>query len=168
MAEGRLEEQLAASREEHLQQTQMLGLIAFENKLKPDAGETIRRLELAGIGARMITGDNIYIAIETAMRCGILARKDEVIVLEGSSAFSSGHSEAGIQFAVKVFRFERDEVAVSSAALSYEEYLSSPRPIVVDNDFLRLREDLRLSPRIRVYSRISPENKALVVRKLRE
>lgn len=59
-------------------------------------------------------------------------------------------------------------MAVSSAVLSYEEYLSSARPIVVDNDFLSLREELRLSPMIRVYSRISPENKARVVRKLRE
>lgn len=59
-------------------------------------------------------------------------------------------------------------MAVSSAVLSYEEYLSSARPIVVDNDFLQLREELRLSPMIRVYSRISPENKARIVRKLRE
>lgn len=59
-------------------------------------------------------------------------------------------------------------MAVSSAVLSYEEYLSSARPIVVDNDFLGLREELRLSPMIRVYSRISPENKARIVRKLRE
>lgn len=59
-------------------------------------------------------------------------------------------------------------MAISSAVLSYEEYLSSARPIVVDNDFLSLREELRLSPMIRVYSRISPENKARVVRKLRE
>jgi magnesium-transporting ATPase (P-type) len=32
----------------------------------------------------MITGDNVYIAIETAMRCGILERQDEVMVLEGN------------------------------------------------------------------------------------
>jgi magnesium-transporting ATPase (P-type) len=31
----------------------------------------------------MITGDNIYIAIETAIRCGIISRKDEIMVLEG-------------------------------------------------------------------------------------
>ncbi len=33
----------------------------------------------------MITGDNIYIAIETAIRCGILARNEEIIVIEGKN-----------------------------------------------------------------------------------
>lgn len=77
----RLGEHLRASREEHLSQIRMLGLIAFENKLKHDARETIHRLELAGIRSRMITGDNVYIAIETAVRCGILDRRDEVLVI---------------------------------------------------------------------------------------
>jgi magnesium-transporting ATPase (P-type) len=31
----------------------------------------------------MITGDNIYIAIETSIRCGILARNQEIMVVEG-------------------------------------------------------------------------------------
>lgn len=72
---------MRASREEHLSQIRMLGLISFENKLKHDARETIHRLDLAGIRSRMITGDNVYIAIETAVRCGILERRDEVVVL---------------------------------------------------------------------------------------
>lgn len=147
----------------------MLGLIAFENKLKQDARETIHRLELAGIKSKMITGDNVYIAIETAVRCGILGRKDEVIVLEGrNTEISRQLTAADIKFNAKIFRFERDEIIVKNAVLSYEEYHTSTRPIIVDNDFLKLREDIKLSPSIRVYSRISPENKALIVRKLRE
>jgi len=31
----------------------------------------------------MITGDNVYIAIETAIRCGILSRDEEIVVIEG-------------------------------------------------------------------------------------
>ena len=32
----------------------------------------------------MITGDNIYIAVETARRCGIIGKHDKVVLLEGS------------------------------------------------------------------------------------
>lgn len=65
---------MKASRESHLGGIEMLGLLVFENKLKPDAREIMEKLQIAEIHPRMITGDNIYIAIETAMRCGILER----------------------------------------------------------------------------------------------
>ena len=38
----------------------------------------------------MITGDNIYIAIETAAKAGIIQRKDPIIVLEGKEQKNSG------------------------------------------------------------------------------
>lgn len=118
----------------------MLGLIAFENKLKHDARETIHRLELAGIQSKMITGDNVYIAIETAVRCGILERKDEVIVIEGrNTEMNRQWTTADIKFYAKIFRFEKEDVIVKNAMLSYEEYHTSARPIIVDNDFLKLR-----------------------------
>ena len=41
----------------------LLGLVAFENKLKDDTEETINRLTNANIESKMITGDNIYIAV---------------------------------------------------------------------------------------------------------
>jgi magnesium-transporting ATPase (P-type) len=51
--------------------------------LKHDSASTIALLSEAGIESRMITGDNIYIAIETSIRCGILARNQEIMVVEG-------------------------------------------------------------------------------------
>ena len=53
----------------------ILGLLVFENKLKKDSASTISLLSEAAIESRMITGDNVYIAIETAIRCGILNRE---------------------------------------------------------------------------------------------
>lgn len=41
----------------------MLGLCAFENKLKHDTRETVDRLVKAGIEPKIITGDNIFIAV---------------------------------------------------------------------------------------------------------
>ena len=74
---------LQQTREECLNNLKLIGLLVFENKLKEDAVATIEHLNHANISPRIITGDNIYIAIETAMRCGILTRNQDVFVLEG-------------------------------------------------------------------------------------
>jgi P-type E1-E2 ATPase len=54
--------------------TKLIGIAAFENKLKDDAVDTIKRLKEANIQTKMITGDNIFIGIETAIRASILTR----------------------------------------------------------------------------------------------
>jgi hypothetical protein len=48
------------------------------------------------------------------------------------------------------------KVCIAKQRISYEDYINSPRPIVIDNNFLKIREDLGISPKIRVYARISP------------
>lgn len=58
-----------------------MGLVAFENKLKHDTRETIDRLVLAGIEPKIITGDNIFIAVETGVRAGVISAQDQVILL---------------------------------------------------------------------------------------
>lgn len=58
-----------------------LGLIAFENKLKGDTRQTIERLKEAGIESKIITGDNIFIAVETGVRAGILQSTEQVILI---------------------------------------------------------------------------------------
>jgi P-type E1-E2 ATPase len=53
----------------------MIGLVTFDNKLKDDTIQTITNLREAEIKTKIITGDNIYIAVETAIRSGILDSK---------------------------------------------------------------------------------------------
>ena len=72
-----------ANREVYEKNITLLGLVAFENKLKDDTEETINRLTNANIESKMITGDNIYIAVETARRAGILKPDEKVVFLEG-------------------------------------------------------------------------------------
>jgi P-type E1-E2 ATPase len=62
----------------------MLGLVTFDNRLKDDTVETIQRLVNADIEVKIITGDNIYIAVETAIRTNILHAEEEILVLQGS------------------------------------------------------------------------------------
>ena len=59
----------------------LLGVVGFENKLKHDTVETIRILMEGGIEPKIITGDNIYIAVETAIRTNILPHGSQIILL---------------------------------------------------------------------------------------
>lgn len=63
---------LRADRDKYLQGIINLGLIAFQNSLKSDTWLTLNKLKRSNIETKMITGDNIYIAVETARRAGIL------------------------------------------------------------------------------------------------
>ena len=55
-----------------------LGLIVFENKLKPGTGAAIRNLLNAHIPCRMVTGDNIRTAVSVARECGMVNYHDHV------------------------------------------------------------------------------------------
>jgi magnesium-transporting ATPase (P-type) len=46
--------------------------------------------------------------------------------------------------------------------------MSLQRSIIVDNDFLKFSEKLRINTNIKVFARISPENKAAIIRKIKD
>lgn len=51
-----------------------LGLIIFENKLKPGTAPAIATLRMAHIPTRMVTGDNIRTAISVGRECGMISQ----------------------------------------------------------------------------------------------
>lgn len=51
-----------------------LGLIIFENKVKPGTGPAIAALRSAHLACRMITGDNPLTAVSVALECGIITQ----------------------------------------------------------------------------------------------
>ncbi|KAF8530457.1 hypothetical protein BU17DRAFT_36097 [Hysterangium stoloniferum] len=55
-----------------------LGLIIFENKIKPATTPAIHALRAAQLGCRMVTGDNARTAISVARDCGILSQSAHV------------------------------------------------------------------------------------------
>lgn len=65
-------------REEVESNLRFLGLIVFENKLKPGTGPAIRSLLNAYIPCRMITGDNIRTAVSVAKECGMVNFHDHI------------------------------------------------------------------------------------------
>lgn len=59
----------------------MMGVVSFVNKLKPEAADVVWRLRNeVKTDIKMITGDNIYTAVQTAFKAGIFTDSDTVIV----------------------------------------------------------------------------------------
>jgi cation-transporting P-type ATPase 13A2 len=57
-----------------------LGLIIFENKLKPGTAPAIQALRSAHLACRMITGDNPLTAVSVAQECNLLSQTAHVFM----------------------------------------------------------------------------------------
>lgn len=55
-----------------------LGIIVFENKLKPGTAPAIATLRAAHIPTRMVTGDNVRTAISVGRECGMVSQTARV------------------------------------------------------------------------------------------
>jgi magnesium-transporting ATPase (P-type) len=55
-----------------------LGLIIFENKLKPGTAPAIQALQSAHFACRMITGDNPLTAVSVAQECNLISQTAHV------------------------------------------------------------------------------------------
>jgi cation-transporting ATPase 13A2 len=55
-----------------------LGLVIFENKLKPGTTPAIHSLRAAHLACRMITGDNPLTAVSVARECGLISEAAHV------------------------------------------------------------------------------------------
>lgn len=61
-------------REQAESSLRFLGLIIFENKLKPGTTPAIQALRAAHLACRMITGDNPLTAVSVARECGLVTQ----------------------------------------------------------------------------------------------
>ena len=66
---------------------QFLGLVIFENKLKPGTTPAIQTLRAAHFACRMITGDNPLTAVSVARECGLINPAAQVF----APAFARGN-----------------------------------------------------------------------------
>ena len=58
--------------------------MTFVNLLKEDAQSTIRTLIEADINPKIITGDNIFLGVQTALTVGMVLPRTKVVILEGA------------------------------------------------------------------------------------
>lgn len=83
VSEREVESYLKGDREQFLRDNTFLGVVAFNNQLKEDAVETIKTLTECGINTKIITGDNIFLGVQTAFLTGMIEKQMRVIVVEG-------------------------------------------------------------------------------------
>ncbi len=57
--------------------------MTFVNQLKADARSTISTLAECSINTKIITGDNIFLGVQTAMMVGMIPEHSKITVLEG-------------------------------------------------------------------------------------
>lgn len=65
-------------REQAESNLRFLGLIIFENKLKPGTTPAIQTLRAAHLACRMITGDNPLTAVSVARECSLVSQAAHV------------------------------------------------------------------------------------------
>jgi magnesium-transporting ATPase (P-type) len=94
-----------------------VGLLCLSNSLRPESAKVVGDLKKAGICVNMITGDNVFAAVTTARRCGILGPLvDETTSAPprlvprslGDKATSSGHIKSGAVGRVYIIEGARD------------------------------------------------------------
>ncbi|KDQ21478.1 hypothetical protein BOTBODRAFT_25926 [Botryobasidium botryosum FD-172 SS1] len=99
-----------------------LGLIIFENKLKPGTAPAIQTLRAAHLACRMVTGDNPRTAISVARECGLISQSAHVF----QPAFIQGDAQTP--------ESRLSWTGVEDPALKLDDY--SLKPLVApDNEF---------------------------------
>jgi len=112
----------------------------------------------------MITGDNIFIAVETGYRSGILRPDEKVIILEGRKQKTDKSTNR--DFEGILLQKEGDKIIQSRVSMAEDDdYINQNQfAIAIDNDFLSLIPQPQITSKIKLFSRISPENKVKIVR----
>ncbi|KAJ7188128.1 hypothetical protein C8R46DRAFT_1053735 [Mycena filopes] len=155
-----------------------LGLIIFENKLKPGTTPAIHALRSAHLACRMITGDNPLTAVSVARECGLINPAAHVF----SPMFTRGNETtpgATLEWScMDDFAWKLDvytlkpltppQHTVDADEIDYQDY-----SLVVTGDVFRwlinhapLETLQRMLVKTQIFARMSPDEKNEVVERL--
>ncbi|KAH8119391.1 Ca-transporting ATPase [Phellopilus nigrolimitatus] len=156
-----------------------LGLIIFENKVKPGTTSAIQALRAAHMACRMITGDNALTAVSVARECGLINAAAHVfspIFVQGNSATPSSKLSWPCMedplwtldnYSLKPLE-PPPHHTVEFAEISYHDYT-----LVITGDVFRwminhapLETLQRMLVKSQVFARMSPDEKNEVVERL--
>lgn len=159
---------------EELEQTMtFLGLIVLQNKLKPKTIPTIKLLEKAKIKTIMSTGDAILTAVCVAKECGITDPKktvfmgeimnDEIVWEKMASSLDQQAREDPLN--EPPWENQTDEnysLAITGAVLAAYDFKAKRDNIEA---MIAIKHLVR---KCRIYARMSPENKTLLIGHIQE
>ncbi|KIJ67879.1 hypothetical protein HYDPIDRAFT_83436 [Hydnomerulius pinastri MD-312] len=165
-------------REQAESNLRFLGLIIFENKLKPGTAPAIQTLRAAHLACRMITGDNPLTAVSVARECSLVNPAAHVF----SPAFILGNPTTPLSklewscmddFSWKLDTYSLKPLppphhTVSEDEIDYQDYA-----LVVTGDVFRwminyapLETLQRMLVKTQIFARMSPDEKNEVVERL--
>ncbi|KAL7066033.1 E1-E2 ATPase family protein [Cryptosporidium serpentis] len=165
-----------------------LGYLLFLNELRPSATTLIQGIKAAGITPIMVTGDSAYTALSIARKVGIISPGSSVAIGDVISSISSQEEQEIVWYAGSTGSEEQidpidiyessdyDALVVTSKALvilSSERYQDLFRhklesTYILDNEitfqYINNLYD-RIFERIKIFARVTPDQKLAIVQK---
>jgi cation-transporting ATPase 13A3/4/5 len=116
--ESELQQYMLRSREDFLRDTAIVGVVTFVNQLKADAKATISTLAECDINTKIITGDNIFLGVQTALMIGMIPPNSKITVLEGRK-YNKAHNSIE---ALNLLKGENGEIEEQTEQLDNFRY----------------------------------------------
>ncbi|KAI0081294.1 hypothetical protein K474DRAFT_1768739 [Panus rudis PR-1116 ss-1] len=157
-----------------------LGLVIFENKLKPGTTPAIQALRQAHLACRMITGDNPLTAVSVARECGLINQAAHVFAptfIRGNAYTAMSRLEWTCMdeedwkldsYSLKPIHASSSHNSLDTEPLDHHDYT-----LVVTGDVFRwminhapLETLQRMLVRTQIYARMSPDEKNEIVERL--
>ncbi|OCH89011.1 Ca-transporting ATPase [Obba rivulosa] len=156
-----------------------LGLVIFENKLKPGTTPVIQALREAHFGCKMITGDNPLTAVSVARECGLINQATHVF----SPVFLRGNTNTPLSklewSGMDEHAWKLDDYTLRPLAAPAHHLVESDESeihdyaLVITGDVFRwmvnyapLETLQRMLVKTQIYARMSPDEKNEVVERL--
>ncbi|OSC97098.1 Ca-transporting ATPase [Trametes coccinea BRFM310] len=166
-------------REQAESNLQFLGLVIFENKLKPGTTPAIQTLRAAHFACRMITGDNPLTAVSVARECGLINPAAQVF----APTFMIGNASSPLSklewSSMDEPTWKLDDYSLkplpppANRSMETEEFESQDYTLAVTGDVFRwimnhapLETMQRMLVKTQIYARMSPDEKNEVVERL--
>ncbi|KAJ7251534.1 Ca-transporting ATPase [Mycena haematopus] len=142
-----------------------LGLIIFENKLKPGTAPAIHALRSAHLACRMITGDNPLTAVSVARECGLIHPAAHVFFPHVHTSLGNENTPGA---SLEWSSLDAPQHTVDGDEIDYQDY-----SLVVTGDVFRwlinhapLETLQRMLVKTQIFARMSPDEKNEVVERL--
>ncbi|KAF7321673.1 Cation-transporting ATPase [Mycena kentingensis (nom. inval.)] len=152
-----------------------LGLIIFENKLKPGTAPAIAALRSAHLACRMITGDNPLTAVSVARECGLISPASHVFspgFIRGNETTAASSVE-WTSMDEPTWKLDEFTLKPLTAPADVDEIDHHDYSLVVTGDVFRwfisyapLETLQRMLVKTQIFARMSPDEKNEVVERL--
>ncbi|KAF0454787.1 P-type ATPase-like protein [Gigaspora margarita] len=162
-------------REQIEQDLEFIGIIIFENKLKPGTASVVETLKRAKIRQIMCTGDNVLTAISVSRECGLINKASKVYVPRFAQGSSLSSRASILWESLDNPKDSLDSTTLKDFPSEYPFIGPYEYDLAVTGDVFRWIIDYgdemtlyRMLVKGQIFARMSPDEKHELVEKLQE